>query len=42
MHHHGGLGWDSVPVEAMSKVYNKYTLALLLHEADLLAAYKFV
>lgn len=42
MHHHGGLGWDSVPVEAMSKVYTKYTLALLLHEADLLAAYKFV
>lgn len=42
MHHHGGLGWDSVPVEAMSKVYNKYTLTLLLHEADLLAAYKFV
>ena len=42
MHHHGGLGWDSVPAEAMTKVYNKYTLALLLHEADLLAAYKFV
>ena len=33
---------EGVPVEAMSKVYNKYTLALLLHEADLLAAYKFV
>lgn len=42
MHHHGSLGWDSVPVDVMSKVYNKYTLALLLHEADLLAAYKFV
>ena len=42
MHHHGSLGWDSVPVDVMSKVYNKYTLVLLLHEADLLAAYKFV
>ena len=42
MHHHGGVGWDSIPVEAMSKIYNKYTLALLLHEADLFAAYKFV
>lgn len=42
MHHHGSLGYDSVPVDVMSKVYNKYTLALLLHEADLLAAYKFV
>lgn len=42
MHHHGGVGWDSIPIEAMSKIYIKYTLALLLHEADLLAAYKFV
>lgn len=42
MHHHGGLGWDSVKPEVMTKVYNKYTLALLLHQADLLAAYKFV
>lgn len=42
MHHHGGLGWDSVPADIMTKVYNKYTLALLLHQADLLAAYKFV
>lgn len=41
MHHHGGVGWDSIPVDAMSKIYTKYTLAILLHEADLLAAYKF-
>ena len=41
-HHHGGIGWDTINIDAMSKIYSKYPLTLLLHEADLLAAYKFV
>lgn len=42
MHHHGGVGGDSIPStgnNVISSVYNRYPLALLLHLADMMAAY---
>lgn len=38
LHHHGGLGYDSVK-EIIPSIYNKYKLALLLHLADMIATY---
>ena len=37
--HHNGMGHDSLPAEVAAVNYSKYPLALLLHEADLMAAY---
>ena len=39
LHHMGGKGIDSTQ-ENLTPIYNKYTLALLLHVADMLATYK--
>lgn len=38
LHHMGSMSLDSAK-DDISKVYNKYPLALLLHEADMLATY---
>ena len=38
LHHHGGLGWDSVKID-ISEIYNKYPLAMFLHIADMLSTY---
>ena len=37
--HHGGLDNLSLPAGTVGQNYGKYPLALLLHEADLMAAY---
>lgn len=39
MTHHNGMGYDSIPKDVTSANLSKYPLALLLHEADLMAAY---
>ena len=39
MTHHNGMGHDSIPYEATAPNLSKYPLSLLLHEADLMAAY---
>lgn len=39
LNHHGGMGYDSIPIETISDKYNKYVLASLLHMADFMAAY---
>lgn len=39
MTHHNGLGYDSIPTDAVAKVYGENNLAILLHMADLMAAY---
>lgn len=39
LNHHGGMGYDSVPVGTISDKYNKYVLASLLHMADFMAAF---
>lgn len=39
LHHHGSLGWDSIPTEAISDIYNKYPIAMFLHTADMIAAF---
>ena len=38
LHHMGSLSWDSAK-DDITKVYAKYPLSLLLHEADMLATY---
>jgi len=38
LNHHGGLGFDSSKAD-VSPIYNKYTLACLLHLADMIACY---
>lgn len=37
--HHGGMGHDSIPTDAVTPNYIKYPIALLLHSADLIAAF---
>lgn len=37
--HHGGMDPQSIPPTTIAQNYSKYHLAMLLHEADLLAAY---
>ncbi len=39
LNHHGGMGFDSIPVGTISDKYNRYPLASLLHMADFLATY---
>lgn len=39
LHHHGSLGWDSIPVAALSDIYNRYPIAMFLHTADMIAAF---
>lgn len=39
LHHHGSLGWDSIPVAALSDIYNKYPIAMFLHSADMIATF---
>ena len=39
LNHHGGKGYDSVPINNLSDKYNKYILSPLLHAADMLATY---
>jgi len=38
MHHMGGMGWDSAQ-DNLGEIYNKYSLSVLLHCADLMASY---
>ena len=38
LHHHAGMSWDSAQ-DNITEVYNRYTLATLLHLADMLACY---
>ena len=38
LHHHAGKSWDSAQ-DDIGTLYNKYTLALLLHLADMLATF---
>ena len=38
LHHHGGRSWDSAQ-DDMSSVFNRYSLALLLHMADMLSTF---
>lgn len=38
LHHHAGMSWDCAQ-DDISIVYNKYSLAVLLHMADLAACY---
>ena len=40
LHHHGGLGWDSISKDAMSDIYVRYPLTMYLHFADMLAAFE--
>lgn len=40
LHHHGGMGWDSTQMD-ISTIYQKYPLALLLHQADMMCAYMY-
>lgn len=37
--HHGGMDPQSLPPTTIAQNYSKYPLAMLLHEADLMAAY---
>lgn len=39
LNHHGGMGYDSIPISTISDKYNKYPLSSLLHMADFLATY---
>ena len=39
LHHHGGLGWDSIPKEAIGDIYSRYHIAMYLHTADMYAAF---
>lgn len=39
LNHHGGKGFDSIPIQTISDKYNKYVLSPLLHTADMLATY---
>lgn len=39
LNHHGGKGYDSIPIQHISDKYNKYPLSSLLHTADMLATY---
>ena len=39
MNHHGGWGLDAIKAGEVSAIYEKYTLAVLLHVADLLSVY---
>jgi len=38
LHHHGGMGFDSSQVD-LTPIYNKYSLACLLHVADMISCY---
>ncbi len=38
LNHHGGMGYDSTQAD-LTPIYNKYSLACLLHVADMLATY---
>lgn len=38
LHHHGGMGFDSVPAN-IPEIYSKFPLANLLHVADMMATY---
>lgn len=38
LHHHAGMGFDSTQTD-ISIIYNKYSLACLLHTADILATF---
>lgn len=38
LHHHGAMSWDSAQ-DDIGAVYNRYSLACLLHVADMMAAY---
>jgi len=38
LHHHAGMSWDCTQVD-ISTIYNKYTLATLIHLADMAACY---
>ena len=39
MNHHGGWGLDVMKAGEVSAIYEKYTLAILLHMADLASVY---
>lgn len=39
LNHHGGMGYDSIPISTISDKYNRYPLSSLLHMADFLATY---
>lgn len=39
MNHHGGWGLDAMKAGEVSAIYEKYTLAILLHMADLASVY---
>ena len=39
MNHHGGMGFDSSKTD-IGMIYTKYNLALMLHLADMLSAFK--
>ena len=39
LNHHGGMGYDSIPINTISDKYNRYPLSSLLHMADFLATY---
>lgn len=39
LNHHGGMGYDSIPINTISDKYNRFPLASLLHMADFMAAY---
>lgn len=41
LHHHGGVGWDSVSSDIIPKIYKAHPLALFLHNADITCAYIF-
>lgn len=38
LHHHGGVGDDSIK-SSISEIYTRYPLACLLHQADMISAY---
>ena len=38
MSHHGSADKEYIPND-LDEIYNRYTLALLLHQADMLACY---
>ena len=38
LHHHGGRSWDSAQ-DNISEVFNRYTLTILLHMADMISTY---
>lgn len=39
LNHHGGKGYDSIPIQHISDKYNRYILSSLLHVADMIATY---